>query len=188
MSNLVPVVRVESGDVLANSRDVAALFGKRHADVLRDTDQVIENISNADLRCQMFRLIEAFDPGANRKIRSFNMTKDGFTLLVMGYTGPKAMQFKLAYIAEFNRMEAELRKLSAPVQVRRLPGKTSELTARRFRALINCIEGLRNEIRDAQAEISRLRDVPDEIRSMQSRISLLELSEPDDEDDPFCDE
>lgn len=38
-----------------------------------------------------------------------DMTKDGFTLLVMGYTGAKAMEFKLAYIKRFNEMEAELR-------------------------------------------------------------------------------
>lgn len=34
--------------------------------------------------------------------------RDGFTLLAMGYTGPEAMRFKLAYIEAFNRMEAEL--------------------------------------------------------------------------------
>ena len=45
--------------------------------------------------------------------RSFDMTRDGFSLLVMGWTGAKALRFKVAYIEEFNRMEAALRKASA---------------------------------------------------------------------------
>ena len=40
--------------------------------------------------------------------------RDGFTLLAMGYTGPEAMRFKLAYIEAFNRMEAELAKRNRP--------------------------------------------------------------------------
>lgn len=40
------------------------------------------------------------------------MTKDGFTLLVMGFTGKKALHFKMMYINEFNSMEAELKKLA----------------------------------------------------------------------------
>lgn len=38
------------------------------------------------------------------------MTKDGFTMVAMAYTTPEAMRFKEAYIAEFNRMEAELQR------------------------------------------------------------------------------
>lgn len=111
MSTNLPALKVESGEVLANSRDVANIFGKRHDHVLRDIDQVLETQGSPDLgNRSWFKVVEAFDSKANRNIRSFDMTKDGFTLLVMGYTGPKAMQFKVAYINEFNRMEAELRK------------------------------------------------------------------------------
>ena len=43
-----------------------------------------------------------------RSLPLFHITRDGFMLLAMGYTGAKAMSLKVAYIAEFNRMEAEL--------------------------------------------------------------------------------
>ncbi|SIT09208.1 phage regulatory protein, rha family [Thalassospira xiamenensis M-5 = DSM 17429] len=50
------------------------------------------------------------NPQNKQTYRSWDMTKDGFTLLVMGYTGKKTMQFKLRYIEEFNRMEAKLKE------------------------------------------------------------------------------
>ncbi|CCG08678.1 Rha family transcriptional regulator [Pararhodospirillum photometricum] len=109
-----PTVHVKDGIVFANSRDVADFFGKRHDHVLRDVDQVIENISSPNLGAPWFRQIVAFDEGANREIRSFDMTRDGFTLLVMGYTGPKAMEFKVRYIQQFNDMEESLRKPALP--------------------------------------------------------------------------
>lgn len=51
--------------------------------------------------------------GGARKDRAFNMTRDGFTLLAMGFTGKKALGFKLQYIQQFNFMEEMLK---APVK------------------------------------------------------------------------
>ncbi|MGH8547488.1 MAG: Rha family transcriptional regulator [Methylococcales bacterium] len=45
-----------------------------------------------------------------KKRLSYFLTKDGFTLLAIGYTGPEALRFKLAYISEFNRMDAEFKR------------------------------------------------------------------------------
>ncbi len=104
-TSLVPVVHVKDGQVFANSRDVAEVFGKRHDNVLRD----ISNLTLAtpsDLRW----FIDASYRDAKGEYRpAWDMTRDGFTLLVMGYTGPKAMAFKVAYITRFNEMEDELR-------------------------------------------------------------------------------
>jgi len=55
--------------------------------------------------------------GATRESPAYNLTRDGFTLLAMGFTGKKALAFKLAYIDAFNRMEAGLR----PPQIPRRP-------------------------------------------------------------------
>ncbi len=54
--------------------------------------------------------------GNNKTYKEYVMTRDGFTLLVMGYTGEKAMQFKEAYIHAFNEMEKELKRLYAERQ------------------------------------------------------------------------
>lgn len=50
--------------------------------------------------------------GGSRPVRAFNMTKDGFVLLAMGFTGREALRFKLAYIQRFNEMEEQLRPVA----------------------------------------------------------------------------
>lgn len=110
---LAPIVSLKDGKVFANSRDVAEYFGKRHDHVLRDIDALIEvepacapNFGEASTAVKM-------PNGGTRKVRGFDMTRDGFTLLAMGFTGREALQFKLAYIEAFNEMEAKL-KASSP--------------------------------------------------------------------------
>lgn len=90
---------------ICTSLDVAETFGKGHNHVLRD----IQELGCSD----EFRLSN-FGPSSyintqNKKQPMFLMTRDGFTLLVMGYTGELAMKFKEAYIKQFNAMEAALR-------------------------------------------------------------------------------
>lgn len=96
---------VKANKVIATSLRVAEIFGKRHDNVLRD-------IQNLECSKEFSALnFEGCDYiGENRKtLPMYEMTKDGFTFLVMGYTGEKAAQFKEAYIGEFNRMEKALR-------------------------------------------------------------------------------
>ncbi|WP_180881883.1 MULTISPECIES: Rha family transcriptional regulator [unclassified Brucella] len=89
-----PIVSVKDGKVFANSRDVAEFFGKRHDNVLRD----IRNLDMpSDLRVSMFRPTVLHDK-YGRELDAFDMTRDGFTFLAMGFTGKKALQFKLQYI------------------------------------------------------------------------------------------
>ena len=108
-ASVLPILSVQNGRVIANSRDVAEAFGKRHDNVLRDIDDLISHTS--DLRDGFFLEVQDAHPTvARRMIRSFDMDRDGFALLAMGFTGTKAMKFKLAYIAAFNRMEAELKR------------------------------------------------------------------------------
>lgn len=102
----VPVVFVKSSGVFANSRDVAEFFEKRHDHVLRDVDALIAAAPEA---APNFGVSEYRD-STGRRLRCFEMTRDGFTLLAMGFTGSKALQWKLRYIEAFNAMEAQLRR------------------------------------------------------------------------------
>lgn len=102
--NMIPAVFAKDGAVYANSRDVAAFFGKRHADVLRAIDGLECSSSFTE---RNFALSEYMD-STGRKLRSVDMTKDGFVFLVMGFTGQEAARFKEAYINAFNAMEKEL--------------------------------------------------------------------------------
>ena len=105
----LPIVHNRGGRVVASSRDVADFFGKRHDNVLRDVDNLLKDLAPQN-RGALFSEASDFDEGANRVVRRFEMTRDGFSLLAMGFTGQKALQFKLAYIDAFNRMEAALQQ------------------------------------------------------------------------------
>lgn len=87
------------------SLDVAETFGKRHDNVLKD---IRELGCSEEFNLLNFEEIEYRDD-RNRVQKAYAMTRDGFTLLVMGYTGDLAMKFKEAYIRQFNAMEAALR-------------------------------------------------------------------------------
>ncbi len=93
--------------VAVTSLDIAETFGKRHDHVLEDIRNIQANISTPEFSGVF--MPETYTAGNGKKNPMFIMNRDGFTLLVMGYTGEKAMQFKLAYIKQFNAMEAALR-------------------------------------------------------------------------------
>jgi Rha family phage regulatory protein len=102
-----PVVSARGGEVFADSRDVAAFFGKEHRNVLRDIEGLLKSEHTLSLR--HFVVSSYVNEQNGQTYRSYDMTRDGFTLLAMGFTGAKALKFKLSYIEAFNAMEAELR-------------------------------------------------------------------------------
>ncbi len=108
MTDLIPVVFERNGTIFANSRDVAAFFEKSHKDVLEATDNLLKSLV-AEKSATLFIKHLEFNAAANKETRHFDLTKDGFTLLAMGFTGPKALAFKLRYIDRFNAMETALR-------------------------------------------------------------------------------
>ena len=102
------LVKIFDGRVVADSRDVALTFDKQHQHVLRSIDKLVK--AAPELRSNFGpQLFEASaGQGAVRRYRRFDIDRDGFALLAMGFTGPKALQWKLRYIEAFNRMEAAL--------------------------------------------------------------------------------
>lgn len=90
--------------VICTSLDIADTFDKRHADVLRD----IRNLECSEqFRMSNFAQSEYLN-SQKHKQPMYYLTRDGFTLLVMGYTGKEAMKFKEGYIKQFNAMEKAL--------------------------------------------------------------------------------
>ena len=92
-------------ETVVTSLDVAETFGKEHKRVMQD---IRELECSEEFNQHNFVPIDYTD-SRNRKQPMFYMTRDGFTLLVMGYTGEKAMRFKEAYIKQFNQMEELLK-------------------------------------------------------------------------------
>lgn len=93
---------------MVNSRDVAEAFGKEHKNVIR----YINGLEiDSDLSRSWFRPCPSLD-AYGREQPSFDMTRQGFTLLVMGWTGERAMQFKVRYTQAFDEMEGRLKDTS----------------------------------------------------------------------------
>jgi anti-repressor protein len=100
------LVFIENNRPVTDSLTVAEVFGKEHKNVLRD-------IETLDCSEEFSRLNFEQSTYVNERGREYpkvNMTQDGFTFLVMGYTGKEAARFKEMYIGEFNRMRDELNK------------------------------------------------------------------------------
>lgn len=106
--SVTPDLEIIEGQITTTSTQVAAHFNKRHADVMR----AIKKMEiPAEYRERNFALTFNEVPGPNGAVRkepSYRITRDGFTLLAMGFTGKEAMQWKLAYLTAFNKMEQEL--------------------------------------------------------------------------------
>ncbi|WP_085521372.1 Rha family transcriptional regulator [Tuberibacillus sp. Marseille-P3662] len=98
------LVFVKNDEAVTDSLTVAGSFGKRHSDVLRDI-KILE-CSN-DFAERNFALSE-YNDKTGRALPKYYIKQDGFTFLVMGYTGKKAAEFKEKYINEFRRMEKQL--------------------------------------------------------------------------------
>lgn len=92
-----------------SSRTVAEVFVKEHHSVLRSIDEIVTKRPERCGRYFAATSVEVAMPkGGMRQVRAFEMNRDGFTLLAMGFTGDEALDWKLAFLDAFNRMEAEL--------------------------------------------------------------------------------
>ena len=92
---------------VVTSLDVAETFEKEHRNVLADIRNIQSEISTAEFSVLFFE--DEYKASNGKKNPMYYMNRDGFTLLVMGYTGQRAMKFKLAYINQFNQMEELLK-------------------------------------------------------------------------------
>lgn len=112
------ILSTQNGEPVASSRQIAENFGKEHRNVMRDVDSLKKDVLNFE---QMFFETETPD-SYGRPQRTYLMNRDGFSLLVMGFTGKAALEWKLKYIQAFNEME---KKLSTP----QMPKLSKELQA-----------------------------------------------------------
>lgn len=117
MKELIPkdkygVFADASDTAWADSLFVARHFEKEHFHVLRDISKITDSRSglSEDFTKSNYELTYYKD-STGRELPCYMMTRDGFTMLVMGYTGQKAMWFKELYIRRFNEMEQFIKTL-----------------------------------------------------------------------------
>lgn len=100
------VIQNSNGNDVTTSLIVAQVFGKEHNKVVRD----IESLSCSEsFRVANFGEATFVNPKTGQNHKMYEMTKDGFSFLVMGYTGAKAGEFKERFISEFNKREMMLK-------------------------------------------------------------------------------
>lgn len=100
------ILKEVNGEVLANSREIAERFEKEHKHVLRD----IKNLIAQNWTVKNMFTESEYISDRGRKYPEYLMNRDGFSLLVMGFTGKDALEWKLKYIEAFNKMEDALKK------------------------------------------------------------------------------
>ena len=99
--------RKNEEQLTTTSRLIAEIFEKRHSDVIR----AIENLEcSQDFTERNFALSDYKDD-SGKSNKEYIITKDGFVMLAMGFTGEKAFKFKEQYINAFNSMERELKRI-----------------------------------------------------------------------------
>lgn len=127
MDNLINI-ETKDGQLVVSSREVAKNFGKEHSDVTKAIDNLLEGIGNfadtprsgedgvaeksADPQNGALLFIPSeYQHEQNKQwYKEYLLTRDGFSLLVMGFTGAKALEWKLKYIQAFNAMEKKVKR------------------------------------------------------------------------------
>ena len=97
------LVIMHNKQAMTTSLRVAEVFGKDHKNVI----QSIENLAAEKSAAKFFAEATYYNRG--KQYPMYYMNRDGFTLLAMGFTGKKALQFKIKYIQAFNSMETQIR-------------------------------------------------------------------------------
>lgn len=109
------LVSVKNDEVVCTSLEVSEKFGKRHDHILRDIEKLLSGIpKNGDTYFQKDSYVNEQN---GQKYPMYYMNRDGFSLLVMGFTGQKALEWKLNYIQAFNQMESMLKERNTQLWV-----------------------------------------------------------------------
>ena len=160
MNDIILLER-EDGTPVVSSRQVAENFEKNHRDVLRAVDKMKEDVRN--FAQMFFESTEADSYGRNQRI--YLMTRDGFTLLAMGFTGKKALEWKIKYIEAFNEMEEKLRN------------KTPQLS--RSQLLATALIAAHEELEQKDKQIAEMKPkalFADAVSASQKSILIGELA------------
>lgn len=111
MNNLVVV---NNGKAVASSRVVATYFNKEHKHVMEAVRKLINDEESTSPEFSTNLFMDKY----NREQPEYLMTKKGFTLLAMGFTGKEALKFKIAYFEQFEAMEESLKEKLKPMSLK----------------------------------------------------------------------
>lgn len=107
------LVQLSKNEAVCSSLDVAKKFGKRHDNVIRLIGGLLKNEETH----KMFKATQYVEEQNGQTYQMYLMNRDGFSLLVMGFTGKSALEWKLKYIEAFNKMESIIREKSTQMWI-----------------------------------------------------------------------
>ena len=159
LTTLSDFVQIKDEQVYTTSRIVAEKFGKEHKNVIRDIEEIIKNMPQpieniGKLKIEPIKndyfISDSYIDMSNRSYKQYLITEEGAMLLIMGFTGEKALSVKLKFISEFKRMKEYIRTLEANPIERILANSTNQLeTARAITQMLE-IEAKKQEVLIAQ--------------------------------------
>jgi Rha family phage regulatory protein len=149
LHELVVIVKNGDGVPVVTSMEVAKRFGKDHFHVMRD----IETLMNQGVRVASNFGCSSYKASNGKTYRSFEMNRDGFSLLAMGFTGSKAVEWKLAFLDAFNMMIDELGKRQPTAINVRDHGQLAEITLQ----LIEVNKELKEEMAELKPDAEGMR-------------------------------
>lgn len=163
------VFQGQNNQALTNSLLVAEKFGKNHSDVVRAVDNLLEKANSSDFQCdakmdvhKMFYSYAEDVPQPNgglKPAKRYVMNRDGFTLLTMGFTGKKALKFKLEYIAAFNAMETVLKEQQKPLSAVQMFALQANINLEHEQRLSNVEQKLEALAREREENTTQLLSV-----------------------------
>lgn len=150
------ILSTQNGEPVASSRQIAENFGKEH----KDTLECIRQILAAENSATKSMFYETTYENRGKQYPMYLMNRDGFSLLVMGFTGKAALEWKLKYIQAFNEMEKKLStpqmpKLSKEMQALFILDGRTQRQEERLTALENTMTVDYNQQRVLRKAISR---------------------------------
>lgn len=161
MNKIINILN-QDGQLVVTSRQISEDFDKRHSDVLEKIEELIKTEKSV-----MTMFIESsYKAGTGKDYKEYLITRDGFSLLVMGFTGAKALSWKLKYIEAFNKMEQAIKE------------KTKPLSAMdQLRLQYQVIEEHEERVTKIESQLERLEVNPSQRKAIQNarhrRVSEL---------------
>ena len=140
------VFQSSEGQPLTNSVLVAEKFEKRHCDLIK----AIKNMTTQNCVVQNMFVESTYFNSQSKEQPKYIMNRDGFTLLAMGFTGKKALQFKLDYIEAFNKMEKAIKEA---------PTLPSPIDVTILKQLVEVTQVMAAQINQMQSEMNRQREL-----------------------------
>ena len=154
-------IQEKNGELFVSSREIAKNFNKRHSNIIRDIENILQMAQNSQSSNLSTLFLESEYESSGCFYKEYFLTEQGFSVLVMGFTGQKALEWKLKYSNAFMKMRELLRQM------------TSILTDEQKLQLAIFNAKDKDEVILASAELDRYRK-----KELQEKVELIEEIQP----------